>query len=228
MAYWYEQTLPLEQGTRTDPYYMFISRLRENMRLARSISRDPMRTFSYRGCNVAGVLAAATPESGMYKEFDAGNTKARPSKDKRCAELKLMSMRRESGLLQTIGVLVVGPSDNTVIASVLPAARKTLLPCDECAHTLNNDHSMTPETLIVTTGQDNSMYQVRTVKQVGYYYLRPDNDDEAMLTVSSLSYPEALERAELYLSLYAEETHKDAASRRPLAQLAHLSLLAKL
>jgi hypothetical protein len=150
------------------------------------------------------------------------------------SDVKLMQIEEvidrdiRPGLAMDGGVLVVGPSDNTVIASVLPAARKTLLPCDECAHTLNNDHSMTPETLIVTTGQDNSMYQVRTVKQVGDYYLRPDNDDEAMLTVSSLSYPEALERAELYLSLYAEETHKDAASRRPLAQLAHLSLLAKL
>lgn len=228
MAFLLTQEVPLQYGTATDPYFLFISRLGENIRQTRETAADSSRTFSYRGFNVGGMLAAATPEAGLYQEFDAGNTKVSADKDKRCAELKLVSLRQKSGLQRTVGLVIAATSDETLISSVLPTARPTLFPCDECVHLLGDDPTVADETLIVTTGLEGGMYEVHTFADIIAYHRNPFEHDERLGAAPYLYEGDTDKKAALYLRLFSAEKGVPLLERRSAAYLARLALLSEL
>ena len=215
---------PLVPGTVTDPYYLFISHVGANLERAREIARDPSRSYSYRGCNVSGVMGAANTEAGIYEEFDAGNTKARASKDKRCAELKLSNLRNKKGLLSTIGIIIVGPDDDEVISSVMPTPRLTLLPCIECSRLLCEDATMRQNTPIITARLTGNLVEVHNTQEVYDYHEFP-GDNRNPNTVELPGDAESLARAQLYLDLRAADQKMSRHLRHTDDLLARTALL---
>ncbi len=223
MIFEYSQPTPLVPGGETDPYFLFISRLSGSIETARRLIQDPSRVYSYRGFYVAGMLAGVTAEAGLYTEFWAGNTKSKRSKEKRCAELKLLRKHTRHGLLQAVGLIVVGPEGIDEINSVMPTKRRTLLPCLECTVLIGAHKGVVDDMPIITTGYKNDYYEVHDQAEVHRYHRNPA-DSDATPSSARLSSGEAERRAELYLPLWVEERKFSPGGQRTDAQIARVAL----
>lgn len=156
----------LELGAHPDfdPYHLFVGMVPYMVDQARSAAST--EAYSYRDFLVGAAVFAAMPETGETTVVAAGNLKTRPGKEKVCAEKKALKTVSKTGHTEVIGLVVVGTTDRELIEQVTRRATPTLHPCDDCLGGFSEHAMMRDETLVVSAGIEEDIYEVHTHKEL--------------------------------------------------------------
>lgn len=166
-----------------DIYATMLSMVPALVEKARNGAKSPYYTASYRGfCVGASALVYDTnPGNPRIATYTAGNYKARLRDEERgeedvadipkfCAEMDI-TMRATNDDLERIGVYVVAATTNRQrIAAVTDIASATLPPCGECVGVLKGSPLVDKDTIIMSVGSGNDIYQVQSFDQLSRRY----------------------------------------------------------
>lgn len=162
-----------------DIYATTLSMVPALVEKARNGAKSPYYTASYRGfCVGASALAYDTnPENPRIATYAAGNFKARLRDEERgeedvadipkfCAEMDI-TMRATNDDFERIGIYVVAATTNKErIAAVTDIASATLAPCGECVSVMKGSPLVDKDTIIMSVGSGNDIYQVQSFEQL--------------------------------------------------------------
>lgn len=210
------------KDTGIDPYLRFIKVVPRLAQYAREAAE--LQALNHRGFHVGAAGEVVNPATSMLEMYGRGSTRPNKSKEKVCAEQRLMGKFDELGVQYIPGIVVAGPSDPFEIATVTNVPTPTLHPCsDRCLGKVLVGHD---DMLVVTTGVDEvgeGIYQANLVGDLRKYY-SDNNRDALMANVRTFDDWDA--RENLYLDLKrAERTVKRKA--RPDHILAVMALNAE-
>lgn len=126
---------------------------------------------SYRRFRVGAALVGEELASANIDAFVAANSKPVPFSRKHCAEMKALAAARAAGFAMIHGLVVVGPSDPSLIAGVTSVSTPTLHPCGDCCQAIDfyqqeGELILPDATPVVTVGQEDRSYQIHTIGEI--------------------------------------------------------------
>lgn len=183
--------------TSIDPYLRFMKVVPRLAQYAREAAE--LQARNHRGFHVGAAGEIVNPASSQLEMYSRGSTRPNKSKEKVCAEQRLMGKFAELGVQDIPGIVVAGPSDPFEIATVTDVPTPTLHPCsDRCLEKVLVGHD---DMIVVTTGAEGEgedIYQANLVGDLRRYYR---NDDHDVLMANVRNFDDWDARVDLYLSL---------------------------
>ncbi len=218
--------LQLREHPRFDAHHLFVGAVPYMVDQARAAAIHD--SYSYRDFRVGAAVFAVKMrlnETGLYA---AGNVKSKKEKAKICAEKRVLNQAAKSGFTRAVGIVVAGTTDVELIAEVTEKATPTLHPCGDCRHLFEDHRLMRPDTLVITTGLEDDIYQVHTFTELQDVYAQKRSLPE-QITADGFdnwslrqSFYDHIANAQSYL---AEDERQTAAMIAKMALLAPLTVL---
>lgn len=169
-----------------DIYATILGRVPLLVERARHAAKSDL-SFSYRGFLVGAAAIAydPDPEKPRIGTYTSGNYKAKLSDEDRsdadvldipkvCAEMDIV-MRASMDDFERIGIFVVAATTNKErIKAVTELAGATLEPCNECESVMRHSDLVDGQTIVMTVGTGNDIYQVQSFKNLIQRYRNLD------------------------------------------------------
>lgn len=168
------------RASRFDPYHIMMAGMPYIVEQARSAANKYAN--SYRGFHVGAAAFAIKWSTEETAIFNGGNIKPNPRKPKICAEAVSVRQAEKAGFEDILGIVVVATTDIVKIEEVTGARTPTLHPCGECQDPkgmVSGNALMRDDTLVVTAGIEQDIYQVHTLKEIQDAY--SDNRGDGLL-----------------------------------------------
>lgn len=213
--------LSLEGHPRFDAHHLFVGAVPFMVDNARAAAFND--SYSYRGFRVGAAAFAvkmSLNETGIYA---AGNVKRTKDKTKICAEKRALNQASKSGFTRAVGIVVAGTTDVGLIAEVTDQPTPTLHPCGDCRHLFEDHKLVRPDTLVVTTGLEEDIYQVHTFAELQGAYANKSGLPE-QVTVDGLDGWSL--RQSFYDRVAAAQLHLEEPQRQSSAAIAKMAMLA--
>ena len=209
---------------RLDPYSIFLEKIPSMADDARYASEAD--GFSYRNFLVGAAIFAVDKSTHETITLASGNLKVKSTKEKVCAEKRVLNKAKKAGFDTAIGLVIAGVSDVELIKEVTGVPTPTLHPCHDCRG-LFDEHSMVnDDTLIISVGLEEDIYQVHNFREM--YNLYADNSNEILDQPTGHGFNDWNQTVEMYNHLaWAEDTvpHSGQRSRSQLAQMALMATM---
>ncbi len=215
----------VEQHEAYDPFRLFVDSVPQLAKMARNAANS--EAYSYRNflVGVAGFfINPSASEPGM---LSAGNLKSARSKEKVCAEKKVLGQARKAGFTRAVGLVIAGTTDVELIEGVNDVAAPTLHPCTECRLDFEGNPLIGDDTLIITTGLENDRYQVHTYNQIRDLYKSGKIVEDSSRN-TGFGFADWEQHLDLYDQLTRAEAHVSEGSQRSRAMIAQMALLTAL
>jgi hypothetical protein len=180
-----------------DPYDRYIRLLPKFGYYGRKAADEQAK--NHRDFRVGASGAIPNLSTSLIEIYSRGSTRPNLSKDKVCAEQRLLGKFASLGVYDIEGILVAGPSDPTEIATVTDFPTPTLDPCpDRCLGKVLVGHDNMIVTTTGTNGPGRNIFRANLVGDLRVHYAE-GNEDILMANVRPFEDMDA--RADRYLEL---------------------------
>lgn len=180
---------------------------------------------SYRDFKVGAAVLAVNDVTHETAVITAGNLKSR-HKAKVCAERKALQQARKIGYTQAASIVVAGTTDAELIREVTGVATPTLHPCGECQNMFDSHPLMRDDTLIITTGLEDDIYQVHNFVELKGLYSIADLSVLETQEGGLHDFSNWEQRVALYGHMRYLEQRFPVEERRSSSKMAQLALVA--